>query len=326
MTRELAAHFPHEMCILHRMIILIFGVPTCLLVTHNALLLRQLWPAHPLLCAWCGLRVSLCVVRPYLWRHVLREYGAARRQPTPALVAQAFIAAQDERLVRLNARLGVCFICWLCGCSAYLAISGLRAGGRSEAEEALWAHCKLNFWSLVIQVRARRARAPARSDRAARRPPARSRFPSSPLCPLQKILSICIFFFLISSERVSRSLLPETLEAYTTVTRLSEADVAAAGSASLAAAAASPRAPPVLTSSECIICSTEFEAGEQVRWLACAHAFHRGCIDEWALRHKNRCPLCQRSIGPPEPSLEQLLGRQGNPQLLGRQGLHPHAD
>jgi uncharacterized membrane protein len=171
MTRELAAHFPHEMCLLHKLIIVGFSGPTCALVSHNAWLLRHLWPAHPLLAGWCAFRISLCALRPYLWRHVLRVYAQARRQPTPALVAQAFIAAQDEPLVRLNARLGIGFIGWLCCLTAYLLVRGWSAEGRTEAEEMLWSHCKLNFWSLFIQVGAAQhgAFAPASLRRSAGR-------------------------------------------------------------------------------------------------------------------------------------------------------------
>ena len=82
----------------------------------------------------------------------------------------------------------------------------------------------------------------------------------------------------------------------------------AAGSASLAQAKANPAAARVLCTTECIICVRDFAVGDRVRWLQCPHAFHTECIDEWVLRHKNRCPLCQQHIGPPEPSLEELLG------------------
>lgn len=131
------------------------------------------------------------------------------------------------------------------------------------------------------------------------------------------MLSIVIFFYLISSETVSRSLLPETLDAYSTVETLTHADVTAAGHASLAAAAQTPDARRVLCTTECIICVREFAVGERVRWLRCPHAFHVECIDEWVLRHKNLCPLCQARIGPPEPSLAELLGEEGE---------HAHAE
>jgi len=83
-----------------------------------------------------------------------------------------------------------------------------------------------------------------------------------------------------------------------------------AGNASLAAAESDPSAPRVLCSTECIICVHNFCVGEKVRWLRCPHAFHVECIDVWALRHKNQCPLCQAHIGPPEPTLEELLGEE----------------
>lgn len=176
MTRELAVQFPHEMCILHRSIILLFGMPTCALVSHNAYMLPHLWRrGHSALFLWCLLRVSLCVVRPYLWWHVLRVYREARLQPTPALVAQAFISAQVRSpAIRWNARLGMAYIFWLGVTSVTLFARGALWGGRDEVQEVLWNHCKLNFWSLLVQVRrARRlARSRPRAAAAARADPA----------------------------------------------------------------------------------------------------------------------------------------------------------
>jgi hypothetical protein len=112
----------------------------------------------------------------------------------------------------------------------------------------------------------------------------------------------------------------QALDEYSSLATLTEEDVARAGSASLAAAQSDPSAPRVLISSECIICVREFAVGDKVRWLRCPHAFHVECIDEWALRHKNQCPLCQAHIGPPGPTLAELLG-EDEPEPA-----HPHAE
>ena len=49
--------------------------------------------------------------------------------------------------------------------------------------------------------------------------------------------------------------------------------------------------------SQCVLCLDAFAEGEIIRWLPCAHCFHRGCIDHWLLttqRHRARsCPLCK---------------------------------
>lgn len=137
------------------------------------------------------------------------------------------------------------------------------------------------------------------------------------------MISVALFFYLISSDGVARNLAPETLEAYSTLTTLTDEDVREAGTALISSAQARPGARRTLCSTECIICQRDFAAGERVRWLRCPHAFHTECIDEWALRHKNQCPLCQARIGPPEPSLAELLGERA---LAPGGGVHEHVD
>ena len=47
----------------------------------------------------------------------------------------------------------------------------------------------------------------------------------------------------------------------------------------------------------CGVCLEAFADGEVIRWLPCAHSFHKHCIDHWLLRtqrHRTRsCPLCK---------------------------------
>ncbi|KAL9229585.1 hypothetical protein vseg_005036 [Gypsophila vaccaria] len=48
--------------------------------------------------------------------------------------------------------------------------------------------------------------------------------------------------------------------------------------------------------SECTVCLTEFEDGDDLRLLPkCCHAFHMTCIDMWLRSHKN-CPLCRAPV------------------------------
>jgi hypothetical protein len=45
----------------------------------------------------------------------------------------------------------------------------------------------------------------------------------------------------------------------------------------------------------CSICLADFEAGDELRGLPCAHAFHCGCIDQW-LKTSRQCPCCRHEI------------------------------
>ncbi|KAI3443583.1 hypothetical protein Pfo_000248 [Paulownia fortunei] len=71
--------------------------------------------------------------------------------------------------------------------------------------------------------------------------------------------------------------------------------------------------------SDCAVCLSVFEEGEEVRQLPkCKHSFHAPCIDMWLYSHMD-CPLCRSPVEPPvlqrravteqsEHSREGLLG------------------
>ena len=46
---------------------------------------------------------------------------------------------------------------------------------------------------------------------------------------------------------------------------------------------------------ECVICLSEYEAGDSITTLPCAHIFHTECIKSW-LQSKNHCPVCKFEI------------------------------
>ena len=53
---------------------------------------------------------------------------------------------------------------------------------------------------------------------------------------------------------------------------------------------------------KCIICLSEFELGDQVSALPCAHVFHTECIASWLKKHC-QCPVCKFEI-----TLRSLIG------------------
>uniref|UniRef100_A0AAV1UDM4 RING-type domain-containing protein n=1 Tax=Peronospora matthiolae TaxID=2874970 RepID=A0AAV1UDM4_9STRA len=45
----------------------------------------------------------------------------------------------------------------------------------------------------------------------------------------------------------------------------------------------------------CAVCCDGFEAGEEVRALPCLHFYHRECIDQWLMCHR-QCPICKHVV------------------------------
>jgi hypothetical protein len=43
------------------------------------------------------------------------------------------------------------------------------------------------------------------------------------------------------------------------------------------------------------VCCDEFEAEEEVRALPCLHFYHRECIDQWLMYHR-QCPICKHVV------------------------------
>lgn len=53
---------------------------------------------------------------------------------------------------------------------------------------------------------------------------------------------------------------------------------------------------------KCSICQEDYIKGDEIGELvACQHAYHVGCVDQW-LRLKNWCPICKTAAAPPHSS------------------------
>ncbi|KAG2539177.1 hypothetical protein PVAP13_9NG453300 [Panicum virgatum] len=58
---------------------------------------------------------------------------------------------------------------------------------------------------------------------------------------------------------------------------------------------------PTPARAECVVCLSEFAAGDAVRLLTvCRHAFHTACIDSWLAAHTT-CPVCRSELDAPPP-------------------------
>ncbi|XP_030603199.1 E3 ubiquitin-protein ligase RNF43 [Archocentrus centrarchus] len=66
----------------------------------------------------------------------------------------------------------------------------------------------------------------------------------------------------------------------------------------------------------CAICLEEFQDGQLLRIISCAHEFHKDCVDPWLLQHRT-CPLCMHNIMGPERQSQRNRLQQSLEQSQG---------
>ena len=46
----------------------------------------------------------------------------------------------------------------------------------------------------------------------------------------------------------------------------------------------------------CSVCQEDWQAGDKLMCLPCAHTFHEDCVQQWLKNYSNKCPVCKEGI------------------------------
>ena len=96
---------------------------------------------------------------------------------------------------------------------------------------------------------------------------------------VHRLVCIAIFYYLVNAD-IARGIHPTVIEKESTLANYNPNLDAGAEAIT-----------------ECSICYGEYREGDEIRSLRCGHDYHKGCIDEWLTKHRNRCPMCQHVVG-----------------------------
>eukprot|EP00916_Digyalum_oweni_P017755 GHVL01029266.1.p1 GENE.GHVL01029266.1~~GHVL01029266.1.p1 ORF type:complete len:256 (+),score=35.38 GHVL01029266.1:47-769(+) len=208
------------------------------------------------------IRAMLFMPRPYLWYRMLTHLYHARNRPTPQSMGNSVLELFGMRVYKLNVRLGRFFWMW------FLASSIIASNpGRSILCQLLRRH----LCTFAI-------------------------------CDFGLRLGISLLLKVLLGMDLRRGVAQNSLAKATKLFQITIDDLCNINHSSKTGYNRNIDNNEIqdinseTTIYECAICTEEFQIGETVRELPCEHRFHPYCIDPWATKKNNSCPLCRTPV------------------------------